>query len=73
MWTLTLSLPQVYSWGFGDMGQLGHKPGKGQEPKDEHRPRSIDFSKVGVNSIEIIKVSRGAGNDSSSDGTTGVH
>jgi len=31
----------VYTWGYGDNAQLGH----GGTPKDEYRPRKVDFSR----------------------------
>jgi len=43
---------QVFSWGFGEMLQLGHGEGEG----DELRPRKIDFFK----SDTVRKVSAGA-------------
>ncbi len=40
------------------MGQLGHKPPKGEEPRDEPTPRAIDFSHVlrGATSLTVLKV-----------------
>lgn len=53
---------EVYTWGFGEMGQLGHKPPKGKEPADEPLPRPIDFSHTveGVNAFEVLKADGGA-------------
>lgn len=48
----------MYTWGFGDMGQLGHKPPKGEDPKDEPLPRAIDFTHVlrGATTLTVLKV-----------------
>lgn len=49
---------QVYSWGFGDLGALGHQAPKGEDMKDEPVPRPIDFSHVlrSANSMTVLKV-----------------
>ncbi len=53
---------QVYTWGFGEMGQLGHKPAKGKDSVDEPVPRPIDFSQAtqGATSFEVLKADGGA-------------
>lgn len=57
---------QVYTWGFGEMGQLGHRPAKGEEAVDEPVPRPIDFSQAagggvgGGGGFEVLKVDGGA-------------
>ncbi|EKU23126.1 regulator of chromosome condensation -like protein, partial [Nannochloropsis gaditana CCMP526] len=42
----TTSSNQVYSWGFGEMGQLGHRPARGEETSDEPCPRLVDMSQA---------------------------
>lgn len=63
----TTTSNQVYSWGFGEMGQLGHRPARGEEASDEPCPRLVDMSQAkgggeegGAGAFEVLKVDGGA-------------
>ena len=47
-------VPQVFTWGYGDMSALGH--GRDQ---DEPTPKKLDFTKAKVGNIIVTQVSGG--------------
>jgi len=48
------SKKQVYSWGFGDSGALGHA-----SDEDEMCPRMIDFKKAKLEHIDVLQLAGG--------------